>query len=39
VRDAAEAAMMRLVERREHPEMATVQIRIPTRLRLAGERP
>ena len=38
VRDMAEAAMLRLVERRQNPEMAAVQIRIPTRLRFDGER-
>jgi hypothetical protein len=36
-RTMAEAAMTRLVQRRTNPEMAPVQIRVPTRLRLAEE--
>jgi DNA-binding LacI/PurR family transcriptional regulator/biotin operon repressor len=34
VREAAEAAMLRLIERRINPGIATVQIRIPTRLKM-----
>ena len=39
VRDMAEAAMFRLVQRREHSGLAAVQIRIPTRLELAKGTP
>jgi hypothetical protein len=37
VADMAEAALARLVERRENPGMAPVHVRIPTRLRFADE--
>jgi len=38
VRQMAEAAMLRLVERRANPAMAPVQIRIPTQLRFADNK-